>query len=245
MTPAAGAALAVLLAVAARAAGWFTGPAAALGGAIAWVVLAGAGPGGLLLLSIFVVSGALLARGPSRRRGAVQVLANGWTAAVGAALVPAAPLAGWAVLAGGLAAAQADTWATEIGQRKGGVPVLLTTGMPVTPGASGGVTMVGTAAGMLGAALTGAAALAAGYEGRLALAVAASGAAGMVLDSLLGATVQATYRCAACRSSSDLPSHCGRPARLARGLPWMTNDLVNAAATGAGAGLAALAVAIR
>ncbi|HET7040271.1 MAG TPA: DUF92 domain-containing protein [Gemmatimonadales bacterium] len=244
MSPAAAAAIAVLLALGARAAGWFTGPAAALGGALAGAVLLGTGLGGFLLFGLFVVSGALLSRrGPPRR--AAQVLANGWTAAAGAALAARAPELGWAVLAGGLAAAQADTWATEIGQRRGGVPVLLTSGRPVAPGASGGVTRLGTGAGILGAALAGAVALAAGYDSRLAPAVAVAGTAGMLLDSLLGATVQATYSCTLCRAPSDAPRHCGTPARLVGGRPWITNDVVNAAATGCGATLAALAVALR
>jgi uncharacterized protein (TIGR00297 family) len=240
VTPAWAAGLAVLLAGGARAAGWFTGPGAVAGAAIAWIVLAGAGFRGLALLGVFVVTSSALSRAVVHSpRGAAQVVANGWTAALGAALVPAAPEAGWAILAGGLAAAQADTWATEIGLRSERSPVSVINGAPVPPGASGGVTRTGTAAGLVGAAAVGAAARALGYDSPLALAVVAAGAAGMLVDSVLGATLQAIYQCAACDAPTDTPRHCGVAGRLVGGRRWITNDVVNAVATGVGGALAA------
>jgi hypothetical protein len=56
--------------------------------------------------------------------------------------------------------------------------------------------------------------------------------------------VQATYRCAVCRGASDVPRHCGQSAALTGGRRWVTNDLVNAVATGFGALLAVLAAAV-
>jgi len=50
-----------------------------------------------------------------------------------------------------LAAQTADTWATEAGIRWGGVPHDILTGRPLAPGASGGVTAVGTLFGISGA----------------------------------------------------------------------------------------------
>jgi uncharacterized membrane protein len=69
------------------------------------------------------------------------------------------------------------------------------------------------------------------------LTAALAGLAGSLVDSLLGATAQAVYWCAGCAAPTETPVHgrCGRPAEHARGWAWVTNDVVNALATGAGA----------
>jgi uncharacterized protein (TIGR00297 family) len=200
------------------------------------------------VLGLFVVSGSVLGRMVSEARSgsgrrAAQVGANGWTAALGAALIPYSAETGWAVLAGGLAAAQADTWATEFGLMSSRGPVLLTTGTAVPRGTSGGVTALGTLSGVVGAAAMGGVTGALTRDALLAIVATAAGTAGLLADSLLGATWQAAYRCAACDAPSDDPRHCGTPARLVRGRRWLTNDGVNALATGLGAALAAGAVA--
>jgi uncharacterized protein (TIGR00297 family) len=247
---AAAVAVAGLLAAAAGRAGWFTVAGAATGGLVAGVAYAGAGWSGLALLALFVVSGSALPRvagtaasadrGPRR---AAQVLANGWTAALGAALVPAEPAVGWALLSGGLAAAQADTWATEIGSRGNHPAVLVTTGEPVPAGTSGGITARGTIAGVLGAAIMGGAAGTVMRDARTGLAVTVAGIAGMMVDSLLGGTVQLAYRCPTCRARVDGNRHCGIGTRRTGGCRWITNDVVNALATGVGGGLAVAATA--
>lgn len=60
-----------------------------------------------------------------------------------------------------MAAAMADTWATEIGTRGSARPRLVTAGRPVQRGSSGAVSAAGTAASILGGAFFGALALAA------------------------------------------------------------------------------------
>jgi len=188
---------------------WLTaaGAAAALvvGGATIW----GVGWRGLALLLAFLVSGSLLTRGGGRRTAA-QVFANGAVAAVAA-------LAGWwPVFAGTLAAATADTWATEIGAHSRTPPRLITSGAPVAAGTNGGVTLLGTAGGVLGAALIGGLTWVLGPRDlRLAAVVAVAGVLGMLIDSLLGATVQGPQD------------------------KWLDNDGVNFAMTLAGAGIAA------
>src|SRR3989442_6426569 len=115
----------------------------AVGVAVTW----GLGWPGLALLAAFFLSGSLLtqwASGTGGRRNARQVLANGGVAA-------AAALAGsWTAAAGAIAAATADTWATEIGSFSPVPPPLLTTSEPLTRGASGGITALGTAGGVAG-----------------------------------------------------------------------------------------------
>jgi uncharacterized membrane protein len=141
-----------------------------------------------------------------------------------------------------LAAASADTWATELGLLARNPPRLITTLQPVTAGTSGGVTPEGLAASLGGALVVGAAwTLLSGSRGAIWLA-ALTGVSASLADSVLGATIQAAYRCATCGAISETPIHrtCDGTGELAKGLGWVTNDVVNGLATLVGAGLAAL-----
>ena len=62
------------------------------------------------------------------------------------------------------------------------------------------------------------------------------------VDSLLGATLQATYTCSTCQLQTEEPVHrrCGSQTHLEHGYVWMTNDGVNALATLTGAIVALL-----
>ena len=71
----------------------------------------------------------------------------------------------------------------------------------------------------------------------------AAGVAGSMVDSVLGATLQATYHCPRCNRQAEGSVHaCGMPTQHVRGLRWFDNDRVNLVATGTGAALSALAV---
>jgi uncharacterized protein (TIGR00297 family) len=178
------------------------------------------------------------------RRDAVQVLANGGVFAVLACLSPHAPLARTAAL-GALAAAMADTWATEAGTLLGGTPRSLRTMRVVPPGTSGGVSLPGTLALVAGAVVLAIAGLALGLvHGTEVLAVTTGGVAGAMTDSLLGATLQERRWCATCERSTERRVHdCGAPTARSGGLAWMDNDAVNLAAPLAGAAVAALMAA--
>lgn len=183
--------------------------------------------------------------------GAIAALAAAWSgwlllvsgtlfspagiAAGGGALTYAARLA----LAGAIAAAAADTWATEIGLRIGGAPRSALTGRIVPRGESGGVTLGGAFAGMAGAALVGSAAAALWPDFGLkeAVAVEAAGFIAMGFDSLLGASLQYRAYCSTCGRGVEEPRHI-HPIERARGLRILDNDAVNLLATLAGALLA-------
>jgi uncharacterized protein (TIGR00297 family) len=212
--------------------------ALAIGGAVTW----GLSWPGLVLLSAFFLSGSALTQLAERaapRRTARQVIANGGTAAV------AALLGSWSAAAGALAAATADTWATEIGAFSPFPPRLITSGRRVTRGASGGITLLGTLGGAVGAVVI--AGLASVLEPRgmapgfaharkvLAL-VTAAGVAGMFFDSLLGATLQGKYECPQCDARFERgDTVCHASVRLIRGFRWLDNDAVNLAGTLCGA----------
>jgi uncharacterized protein (TIGR00297 family) len=227
-------------------AGWLTAPAAGTGVLVGTATGWGGGVPALSLLGAFFLTGSVLSArnnaGPSRT--ARQVAANGWTAACGGLLLRPVPDLGWAVLAGGLAAALADTWSTEIGRRSRTAPVLITTGRPVPAGTSGGITWLGTLGGAAGALGFAALGWALRLDAGLALWLAPAGICGMLVDSLLGATLQARFRCHSCGRELEAPEHAGCPASAgrARGVAWLRNDAVNALGSGVGAVVAALGV---
>ncbi len=222
---------------------------------------------GSLLIAFFISSSALsfyrardkealaekFAKG--HRRDIGQALANGGVAAALAVLSQLLPLVGggwegvgFAACAGAMAGVNADTWATELGVLSPHPPRLITTGKQVEVGASGGVTWLGTAASLSGAAfiglLSGLGALILGQgwaaAGALLLAATVGGVAGSLFDSLLGATVQAIYWCDACQKETERKVHrCGTHTHRLRGWPWLGNDLVNLIASAVGALVAA------
>lgn len=181
------------------------------------------------------------------RRDAAQVLANGGVAGLAAlSTLPAGreDLA-WLAFCGALAAATADTWATEIGMTSRVPPRSLAGWKTVEPGTSGGVTVRGLVGGLCGALFLGllSAVLAprATHFGLSAVligfAVFVAGTAGFLVDSFLGARVQAVYYCPSCRQETERSVHpaCGTAAVLLRGWRWMDNDVVNTLCTLSGA----------
>lgn len=185
-------------------------------------------------------------------RDAAQVSANGAVFAVAAALLAISESTGYLVnmtpalsagALGALCTATADTWATEVGVGVGASPRALLTGRAIDPGMSGGVTLAGTVGGVTGAAFIAVVALGLGASAPVAVAGAIGGVAGMLADSALGGIAQARRWCDACGAPTERDVHsCGAVTRHAGGLVWLTNDWVNAVATGAGALIAALLV---
>ena len=226
--------------------------ALAVGGAVA----VGLGWRGVALLLAFFISGSVLTRvagGSGGQRNARQVVANGGVAA-------AAALAGsWIVAAGALAAATADTWATEIGSFSRRPPRMITTWEQVAQGVSGGITLLGSMAGLLGAACIAVLAMLLAPPGwapegdgeggafapigsGLVIAATFAGTSGMLVDSVLGATLQGVFECPVCGARFERArTVCHEPVRHLRGLLWLDNDGVNLAATAAGAVAAAAA----
>ena len=178
----------------------------------------------------------------SDRRDLWQVYANGGAAAFGAALgLIDSSLGIWLVTAT-LAAAAADTWATSIGTRSLVLPRLPWSGRSVPVGSNGGMTLLGTAGGAVGALLVaGTGAIAADMPLLLPVGTLI-GFFGMVADSMLGALFQGRYHCPACDAASEWRVHrCGAATTREGGMAWLNNDGVNFIAT-ALAGCAAVAL---
>ncbi len=252
-----GAAFAAIVAYAAYRAKSLTRGGALAAFAVGTCVFAAAGWSGAAVLFAFFLPSALLSRvGRARKRAlddvgkhgardAWQVLANGGVAAACALLAPRLGLPFAAAFAGAFAAASADTWGTEIGTLSPERPRSIVTFAPIATGLSGGITLLGTLATFGGAACV---AIVAGMTGVAAfLPVAAGGIAGALLDSYLGATLQALRYCPACARECETDPHaCGTPTVLRRGAAWIENDAINGFATLAGGAVAgALAFALR
>lgn len=244
-----GAALAALAAVISYTAKALTCSGAAAAFVLGTVVFGLGGlPWAILLLTFFITSSLwsfLFKNKKTRAQGNVvkgsqrdagQVLANGGLAGAWVLvqhLIPGSLLP-WMAFAAALAAANADTWATELGFFNPHPPRMIFTGRIVEPGTSGAVSPVGILAALAGSAFIGIAVLLVSPgeiadRGILFTVVTISGVLGSLVDSLLGATIQALYSCPNCgRETEKHPLHtCGTPTTLIRGCRWMTNDWVN------------------
>ena len=216
---------------------------------------------GTLLLAFFISSSLLSHYRAADKEGLADKFAKGHRRDLGQALANAGVAVGLAAASlfwpdpllyvacvGTMAAVNADTWATEVGVLSKRPPRLITNGRQVDTGTSGGVTATGLAASLGGAGLIALVAAAAAWIGRarpevlwaVVLAGVAGGTCGSLLDSLLGATVQAIYWCDRCGKETERRTHrCGLTTRQVRGLRWLGNDAVNLVASAAGAAVAA------
>jgi uncharacterized protein (TIGR00297 family) len=131
-----------------------------------------------------------------------------------------------------VAVVTADTWGTEIGVLSRRKPRSIRTGRTVAPGTSGGISVSGTVGGITGATVVSLSALPfVTLSLPQFLGIVAFGAAGSMIDSLLGATVQAQFRCTICGKDTEQRLHCGVAADQVRGMRCVRNDAVNVLST--------------
>jgi len=173
------------------------------------------------------------------RRDAVQVLANGGLAAIMAA---AHALSGRPVFMFGfaiaIAAANADTWASEIGVLSRNNPVSILTFREIPRGTSGGISPLGLFSATAGALFIGlwfgigyiaVQGWNPGEIGSMVAAITGGGFLGSIVDSILGATVQAQYWDHHRQKFTERRHNAaGTANRLVRGFHLFTNDAVNA-----------------
>ncbi len=165
------------------------------------------------------------------RRDAAQVIANGGVAWFSVVAHTFTGDAIWyPIYLASLAAATADTWATEIGALSARAPRSILTGKKVTAGTSGGITWMGCAASLAGAAALAVSAtpyLPEGQSWRVGLIVTVAGLSGAMFDSVLGAACQARRQCSVCGATTEAMRHCDRETAHASGIAWLDNDAVN------------------
>jgi uncharacterized protein (TIGR00297 family) len=135
----------------------------------------------------------------------------------------------------------ADTWATEIGILSKQSPRMIDNPkLKVNPGTSGGVTINGLTASLLGGAL-----LALLYFFiviiftstsifnlqllSIMIIITIAGLLGSIIDSIEGATIQGIYFCEKCNKETESNPHprCGSKTNFHRGSRYINNDFVN------------------
>ena len=209
----------------------------------------------ILLLTFFITSSGLSRAFKKRKAGldekfskgherdAGQVLGNGGLATLFAALHAFYPESAWPWIgfAASLAAVNADTWATELGVLSPAPPRLVTNPRTrVEKGTSGGISLFGTIASLLGSAIIAFPAVLISPADTLDvyyfLVITFAGLSGSLFDSLLGATVQAMYYCPTDQKETEKhPLHtCGTETVHIRGWKWLDNDWVNFACSAFG-----------
>jgi uncharacterized protein (TIGR00297 family) len=172
----------------------------------------------------------------SGRRDSTQVFANGGAGLIFSTLWFATNkpvyLIAYTV---SFAAANADTWASELGILSRTKPISILSFKKVDKGVSGAVSILGTISAVLGAGFIATIffigyVLKFGFSAQaivFSIIVVILGFAGCIIDSLLGATIQAKYRCEICGKITEKKIHHERSTKLVAGLKYINNDTVN------------------
>ncbi|HVD98841.1 MAG TPA: DUF92 domain-containing protein [Cytophagaceae bacterium] len=134
------------------------------------------------------------------------------------------------VLLCSVAASNADSWASEIGVLSKKTPVMITNFKPCRPGISGGITLLGTLAGICGSMFIALLAvllkqyMLPSYSSfTLFTWITLAGTFGLLLDSLLGATVQKVYQ----DNNGQETENTLLAQKEKRGWKGINNDVIN------------------
>jgi len=209
-------------------------------------ILLGTGIRGLFLLAVFFLTSSLLSKWKKKRkkqaenivekgstRDASQVLANGLAATIFSVLYyffdSEFLLYGFIL---SLAIATSDTWASELGVLSKDRPIHIRTLKRVDRGMSGAISVFGTFMSLLGSFLI-------SFLGYVLFSISITtfiiitvlGFLGCMVDTVLGAYAQVSYRCQVCGKRVEMNKHCNKPTIDTKGISWMNNDLVNFLAT--------------
>lgn len=213
---------------------------------VGFVVFHGFGLKGLFLLGAFFLSSSLWSlfgkekkiqaqekNEKSERRDLLQVFANGGIPAVASVFYLIDANNVWLIIfCTSIAAANADTWASEIGTLSKSKPYHAFTLKQVDAGSSGAVSMLGTLAAFIGSILISFISFL--FWGAIGtymfVAITILGFLGNIIDTILGATIQVTYRCQRCMMVTEKKIHCNQSTEYLRGLRFMNNEFVNVSA---------------
>ncbi len=162
-----------------------------------------------------------------KARDATQVLCNGGIYAALATFIDFEPQLVLTLMTISLAICISDTWSSEIGIYFRWKTYDILKLKPVLVGLSGGVSLPGTLGGFVGAwamAVVGSTIIYQKIDMYFIVIVTIAGFIGMILDSVLGASLQARYKN---RENNTLSDTFGENHILQNGWRWMTNDAVN------------------
>ena len=205
-------------------------------------VYIGLGVKGLFILGLFFASSSLWSKIKNAKKQRAeellvkgsqrdwqQVFANGGLAALSSALYYFTKDPVWLLgFCMTIAAANSDTWASEIGSMSKERPIFIKTLKRTDRGTSGAVSLIGTFASILGSFLIAFTSfLLFQLNGNEFILVGVLGFLGNIIDTLLGAFVQAGYQCSQCGLKTEKPFHCEQKTNLIKSHSFLNNDVIN------------------
>ncbi len=212
------------------------------------IIILAFGFGGLAVYLFFVIGAAILSKlnknnkiyleaieiqEKSGRRDFIQVFANGGVGFILAAIYLFYPHPIILIMFGAsVAEAVSDTFASEVGMLSQSKTFSILTGQPLKPGLSGGVSLQGTLASMIGSFLVSILWYSIYYKPSLntisfLAIVTLAGFVGCIVDSILGITIQAHFYDEAENKIVEKEYVDGKKLPLARGIRSVNNDTVN------------------
>lgn len=174
----------------------------------------------------------------SGRRDFYQVFANGGIGLLYSLLYFFTSEPMYLILIGAsFAAPNADTWASELGVLNKSFPISLRTFKRVPKGSSGAISFFGILMSLLGSLLIAFSAIIIITLSKLKLSpfsqsmafllIFLGGILGSLIDSILGATIQAIYYNESLKKETEKQFYNGKPNLLIRGYKLFNNDFVN------------------
>lgn len=165
----------------------------------------------------------------TKGKDVVEVFANGFWGIVAALLfLVTENTVFYAVALMTVSASFVDSLASDVGTLSKKVPYDIFKRMRVSRGVSGGVTLLGSLASLIGAFVFATAiVLILAWTWWYTPVIALVLYAGAWVDTLLGSLCQVKYRCSVCAKTTEKEVHCQQPCEIVGGCRHINNDTVN------------------
>ena len=162
------------------------------------------------------------------KRDIIQVLANGGIATIISIINFYAPNENlYVIYLAVIAAATADTWASEIGSFSYTDPFHIIKFTRVPKGTSGAISFFGTFGSVLGATTIALVGLVWNVSLPLIYLIVITGSIGSLVDSFIGGSIQANFQCLKCNNITEKRTHCNSFSLHKSGIYFIDNDMVN------------------
>lgn len=162
------------------------------------------------------------------KRDIIQVLANGGIATIISIINFYEPNENlYVIYLAVIAAATADTWASEIGSFSHTDPFHVIKFTRVPKGTSGAISFLGTIGSVLGATTIAIVGLIWNVSLPLIYLIVITGSIGSLVDSFIGGSIQANFQCLKCNNITEKRTHCNSSSLHQSGIYFIDNDMVN------------------